>query len=112
MKGSLNIAVFHCGFAYSGGGERLVLEEFVRLRVLESNPSPVQLKWPRRLVGGALLEAIPAFADRTPSNIVQSAAEMVEQDDADTPVRIPPQATCADADTEPVIIDFGWQSHE
>jgi len=34
MKESLNIAVFHCGFAYSGGGERLVLEEVMGLRRL------------------------------------------------------------------------------
>jgi len=27
MKESLKIAGFHCGFAYSGGGERFVLEE-------------------------------------------------------------------------------------
>jgi glycosyltransferase involved in cell wall biosynthesis len=32
--GSLKIAVFHCGFAYSGGGERLVLEEVMGLRRL------------------------------------------------------------------------------
>lgn len=30
----LNIAVFHCGFAYSGGGERIVLEEVMGLRRL------------------------------------------------------------------------------
>jgi len=30
----LKIAVFHCGFAYSGGGERLVLEEVLGLRRL------------------------------------------------------------------------------
>ncbi len=34
MKESLKIAVFHCGFAYSGGGERLVLEEVMGLRRL------------------------------------------------------------------------------
>ena len=34
MKQSLRIAVFHCGFAYSGGGERLVLEEVRGLRRL------------------------------------------------------------------------------
>ena len=34
MKESLNIAVFHCGFGYSGGGERLVLEEVMGLRRL------------------------------------------------------------------------------
>src|SRR4029077_6669038 len=28
----LNIAVFHCGFVYSGGGERIVLEEVRGLR--------------------------------------------------------------------------------
>lgn len=30
----LKIAVFHCGFAYSGGGERIVLEEVMGLRRL------------------------------------------------------------------------------
>jgi len=30
----LRIAVFHCGFAYSGGGERIVLEEVMGLRRL------------------------------------------------------------------------------
>jgi glycosyltransferase involved in cell wall biosynthesis len=30
----LKIAVFHCGFAYSGGGERIVLEEALGLRRL------------------------------------------------------------------------------
>ena len=34
MKESLKIALFHCGFAYSGGGERLVLEEVIGLRQL------------------------------------------------------------------------------
>ncbi|MFQ5922273.1 MAG: glycosyltransferase family 4 protein [Anaerolineales bacterium] len=34
MKKSLEIAIFHCGFAYSGGGERLVLEEVMGLRRL------------------------------------------------------------------------------
>lgn len=28
----LKIAVFHCGFVYSGGGERVVLEEVMGLR--------------------------------------------------------------------------------
>ena len=37
MKESLKIAVFHCGFAYSGGGERLVLEEVMGLRRLGHN---------------------------------------------------------------------------
>jgi hypothetical protein len=30
----LKIAVFHCGFVYSGGGERIVLEEVIGLRRL------------------------------------------------------------------------------
>ena len=30
----LKIAVFHCGFVYSGGGERIVLEDAVGLRRL------------------------------------------------------------------------------
>ncbi len=34
MNKPLKIAVFHCGFAYSGGGERLVLEEVLGLRRL------------------------------------------------------------------------------
>ena len=34
MNRPLKIAVFHCGFAYSGGGERLVLEEVLGLRQL------------------------------------------------------------------------------
>ena len=34
MNKRLKIAVFHCGFAYSGGGERLVLEEVMGLRRL------------------------------------------------------------------------------
>ena len=34
MSRPLKIAVFHCGFAYSGGGERLVLEEVLGLRRL------------------------------------------------------------------------------
>jgi hypothetical protein len=32
----LKIAVFHCGFVYSGGGERIVLEEVLGLRRLGS----------------------------------------------------------------------------
>ncbi len=31
-KGTRRIAVFHCGFTYSGGGERLVIEEVLGLR--------------------------------------------------------------------------------
>ena len=31
-KGTRKIAVFHCGFTYSGGGERLVIEEVLGLR--------------------------------------------------------------------------------
>jgi len=34
VKRQLKIAVFHCGFAYSGGGERIVLEEVLGLRRL------------------------------------------------------------------------------
>lgn len=34
MNPSLKIAIFHCGFTYSGGGERLVLEEVKGLREL------------------------------------------------------------------------------
>lgn len=34
MSDRLRIAVFHCGFSYSGGGERLVLEEVKGLRRL------------------------------------------------------------------------------
>lgn len=34
MNEPLKIAVFHCGFSYSGGGERLVLEEVTGLREL------------------------------------------------------------------------------
>jgi glycosyltransferase involved in cell wall biosynthesis len=33
-ESKLKIAVFHCGFAYSGGGERIVLEEVAGLRRL------------------------------------------------------------------------------
>ena len=31
-KGTRRIAVFHCGFTYSGGGERIVIEEVIGLR--------------------------------------------------------------------------------
>ena len=31
-KGTRRIAVFHCGFTYSGGGERIVIEEVLGLR--------------------------------------------------------------------------------
>ncbi len=34
MDNKLKIAVFHCGFVYSGGGERIVLEEVMGLRRL------------------------------------------------------------------------------
>ena len=33
-ENKLKIAVFHCGFVYSGGGERIVLEEVLGLRRL------------------------------------------------------------------------------
>jgi len=32
MKKTKKIAIFHCGFVYSGGGERVVLEEARRLK--------------------------------------------------------------------------------
>jgi glycosyltransferase involved in cell wall biosynthesis len=34
MEHKLKVAVFHCGFVYSGGGERIVLEEVLGLRRL------------------------------------------------------------------------------